>query len=294
VLILLLLVVVVIGGCTKDSITDILQAVVDASENSDGDSTGSEGAGNDSLELIEPVEAEDPEEESEGVSSEESSLGSDSEGGSVSPNVDFTPDVRMTDLEEVKVDRVVDGDTVIVTFSDSGDEEKVRLIGVDTPESATQDEHLDIPFGEVASKFTKDSLLNKTAYLEFDIDERDQYGRMLAYLYIDGKMFNYRLLREGYALQVTYPPNVKYEKEFSAAVEAARKDKNGIWALRADYEDYSVSKKKAKYVGSKSSFKFHTLECELGDTISEENKVYFADRDDAIKAGFIPCKDCKP
>ena len=77
--------------------------------------------------------------------------------------------------DTVKVTRVVDGDTIIVDLN--GVEERVRLIGIDTPESVHPDASRNLPEGKVASEFTKSRLEGKEVKLEFDVQERDQYGR---------------------------------------------------------------------------------------------------------------------
>jgi len=103
-----------------------------------------------------------------------------------------------------KVVRVVDGDTIIVDLN--GAEERVRLIGIDTPESVHPDKEKNVEYGQIASAFTKDMLEGKQVHLEFDVQERDQYGRLLAYVYLNGEMFNKILLEQGHATVVTYPP----------------------------------------------------------------------------------------
>lgn len=131
--------------------------------------------------------------------------------------------------EGVDVVRVVDGDTIIIDLD--GDEERVRLIGIDTPESVHPDEERNVPYGETASDFTKSMLEGKTVGIEFDAQERDQYGRLLAYVYLDGVMFNKTLLQEGHAKVTTYPPNVKYVEDFTNLQERARAEGKGLWAL---------------------------------------------------------------
>lgn len=126
------------------------------------------------------------------------------------------------------VTRVVDGDTIIVTKD--GTETKVRLIGIDTPESVHPDKEKNTEFGELTSEYTKNKLLNKQVVLELDVQEKDKYGRVLAYVYIDGVMFNKLLLQEGMAQVSTYPPNVKYVEEFEEIQKKARTDKVGLWA----------------------------------------------------------------
>lgn len=128
-----------------------------------------------------------------------------------------------------KVVRVVDGDTIIIDYK--GKEERLRLIGVDTPESVHPDKSKNSELGEKASKFTKDKLEGQKVKVEFDVQERDHYGRLLAYVYLNDVMFNKTLVKEGYAQVATYPPNVKYTDDFIALQKIARNDNKGLWAV---------------------------------------------------------------
>jgi len=128
------------------------------------------------------------------------------------------------DRGSVKVSRVVDGDTIEVILD--GVEEKVRMIGVDTPEVYGGAE----PYGPEASAFTKGRLAGQTVDLEFDVEERDRYGRLLAYVWLDGEMFNETLVREGYAQVMTIPPNVSHAQRFVALQKEAREAGRGMWA----------------------------------------------------------------
>jgi hypothetical protein len=108
--------------------------------------------------------------------------------------------------------------------------DRVRLIGVDTPETkepgcAAQ------PYGTDASEFTTDELEGEEVELEFDEDRDDRYGRLLAYVYKDDEMFNETLLEEGYAQVYTISPNDKYEDRFEDVQEEAKEAEIGIWAL---------------------------------------------------------------
>lgn len=114
--------------------------------------------------------------------------------------------------------RVVDGDTFVVNYN--GVEEYVRLIGVDTPESVHPDSEKNTEAGILASDYTKARLEGKQVELEFDVQQRDMYGRLLAYAYVDGVMYNKTLLEDGVANLATYPPNVKYVDDFTAIVTA--------------------------------------------------------------------------
>ena len=72
-------------------------------------------------------------------------------------------------------------------------------------------------------------LEGKQVELEFDVESRDKYGRLLAYVYLDGQMYNKMLLEKGYAKIATYPPNVKYVDDFTKIQIEARENKVGLW-----------------------------------------------------------------
>jgi micrococcal nuclease len=128
-----------------------------------------------------------------------------------------------------KVSRVVDGDTIEVSPAVYGNEE-VRLIGMDTPETKEPSEEVE-PLGPEASAFATDSLTGQSVGLEFDVEREDQYGRLLAYVYLGGEMFNEALVEEGWAQAYPYEPNTRYEGRFAAAQEEARAAGIGIWGL---------------------------------------------------------------
>jgi micrococcal nuclease len=133
------------------------------------------------------------------------------------------------DDEGYLVTRVVDGDTIIVNID--GTDERVRLTGIDTPESVHPDSGKNVPYGKTASDFTKEALEGKYVTLELDAQERDRYGRLLAYVYTDGKMFNETLLSEGHAKVATFPPNVRYADTFTELQKDARERGVGLWAV---------------------------------------------------------------
>ncbi|WP_162356819.1 thermonuclease family protein [Metabacillus mangrovi] len=142
--------------------------------------------------------------------------------------------------------RAVDGDTLEVKVSDTGKTEKIRLILVDTPE--TKHPQLGVqPFGKEASAFTADELTGKNVELEKDVTERDRYGRVLAYVWIDGVNFNKLLIEKGLARVAIYQPDVKHVDEFRAAQEKAQQAGKGIWSIE-NYvqEDGYVTKEEPK------------------------------------------------
>ena len=132
------------------------------------------------------------------------------------------------DAVPAKVQRVSDGDTFVATVM--GRRERIRVIGVDTPESAAPNQP-DEPYGEEASDFAKLYLDGETVRLAGDAEPRDRYGRMLAYVWLeDGTFWNALLVAEGYAQQLTIPPNVTYERLFRRLAAEARREDRGLWA----------------------------------------------------------------
>ena len=128
-----------------------------------------------------------------------------------------------------RVTRVVDGDTIRVTLG--GTEEPVRLIGIDTPETHGRG-GLRECFGSEASRRLADLLpAGTTVRLVRDVEARDRYDRLLAYVYraSDDLFVNLAMAREGYATTLTYPPNVTHADEFVAAVRGAREAGRGLW-----------------------------------------------------------------
>jgi micrococcal nuclease len=127
----------------------------------------------------------------------------------------------------VKVDRVVDGDTAKVFFE--GRSEYVRYIGIDTPESVDPDSPVEC-FGPEAKEFNQSKLGAGTVRLEFDEDQRDRYGRLLAYVYVGDLMLNAELLRQGYAETMTIAPNDSRADKFREIEANARNMGLGMWS----------------------------------------------------------------
>ncbi len=127
--------------------------------------------------------------------------------------------------------RINDGDTIVV--NQNGQEETVRLIGVDTPE--TKDPRKPVQcFGKEASNWTKSQLEGQRVRLEVDVTQgdRDRYNRLLAYVFraSDNLFINHTLITEGYGHEYTYQSNpYKYQSDFRAAEQAAREQGRGLW-----------------------------------------------------------------
>lgn len=130
-------------------------------------------------------------------------------------------------LEEVEVTRVIDGDTFECVIN--GKTQKVRLIGVDTPESVHPDKNKNIAEGKKASDYTKEKLQGKKVGLEYDVQKNDKYGRILAYVWNESKMYNLELLEKGYAKVMTIPPNIKYSELFLEKQKIAQETNQGFW-----------------------------------------------------------------
>jgi len=214
--------------------------------------------------------------------------------------------------DQFKVIRVVDGDTIIIDYK--GKYEKVRLLCVNTPESVHPDKKQNTFMGKVASDYSKESLKGKYVDLEFEGPIRGRYGRLLAYVFVDGKNFNLELVEQGLSPYYTkYGLSEKYDKEFRDAERYAREHKLNIW------ENYELTKKylrlKSKwgqhrtqvrappassqpsqwnYVASRNSKVFHRPDCGYVKRILPKNLIGFYSREEAIKSGRRPCKNCRP
>ena len=175
--------------------------------------------------------------------------------------------------------QVVDGDTL---YLDTG--EKVRLVGVNTPERGVE--------GYIASKnFLQKFCLNKKIGLDVDkAKKKDKYGRTLAVVIVGGKNVNEMLLKEGLAEIMYIPPSEFYPYNWA----------NDSTHVPDSYHTYSntqndtSSSGSGKYLGNSNSGKFHKISCKWGQKTAEHNRVYFSDRNTAISQGYKPCKVCNP
>jgi micrococcal nuclease len=127
---------------------------------------------------------------------------------------------------DARVERVVDGDTLVLAGG-----ERVRLIGVDTPETKKPGTPIEC-FGKKASAFTTAFVEGKRVRLELDVEERDRYGRLLAYVerVQDGLSVNAELVRRGYATALTIPPNVRHADDYARLARVARERGRGLWS----------------------------------------------------------------
>jgi len=122
-----------------------------------------------------------------------------------------------------KVIDVVDGDTIVL---ENGDH--VRYISADTPETVHPDKPIEC-FGPEASEKNRDLVLNKYVLLERDIEDKDNYGRYLRYVYTLRGSVNKILVEEGFAYSYYYPPNIKHHDEYIKAELEAQDNSKGLW-----------------------------------------------------------------
>ena len=130
-----------------------------------------------------------------------------------------------------RVERVVDGDTFVIKID--GKDTKVRLIGVDAPESAAPADYgkENTKEGKIASAYLEKLINGRNVYLEYDLNYMDQYGRILAYVYMSDQktMVQETLLSEGYVQVMTVQPNIKYAERFTELQKKARQEGKGFW-----------------------------------------------------------------
>lgn len=136
----------------------------------------------------------------------------------------FTPVLTLPTNETSLVTRIIDGDTFQIETK-----QKVRLIGIDTPELNKANARDPECFGVQAAQQLSNLILNKKVRMEKDISETDRFGRLLRYVYLDNTFINQRLVDSGYAFASTYPPDIKFKDTLSLAQKTAQENKLGLW-----------------------------------------------------------------
>lgn len=199
------------------------------------------------------------------------------------------------------VTKVVDGDTIDVNIN--GMIERVRLIGIDSPESVAPGRAIEC-FGLESSKGAEKILKNQLVRLEADStqDNRDKYGRLLRYVTTkSGTAYGLEAIKQGLAFEYTFKNAYKYQKQFKAAQLEAQNNKSGLWsdlACGKKYEtkkisalclikgDISVKKIKSYYLPTCSNYGKIVVNSRLGEKL-------FCTEKEAQKAGFKKALDCK-
>jgi len=215
------------------------------------------------------------------------------------------------------IKKVVDGDTVVLSNG-----EKVRLIGLDTPE--TKDPRVKVQFfGKKATEYLKKIAEGKEVYLKYDQQKRDKYKRLLAYIYLkkNDVCLNEEMIKEGYAFAYTRFPFSKMDeyRDFQKKALLAGK---GLWGenykdsiltierkqdlIKNAYRDAgiefgtptrsndqeSIAPKDFSFVGNKNSKTLHHIDCNSAKKMKEKNKVYFKTIDEALQIGYKKCRRC--
>jgi len=170
-------------------------------------------------------------------------------------------------------------------------EERIRLLCVDTPESVHPDQSKNTEVGRKASEYTKYRLTGQSVDLEFESKKRGKYGRLLAYVLLDGVNFNIELVQKGWSKYYTkYGNSEKYHSPFMAAEKMAREQGLNIWAGIIDNYSKGLICKLVR--GNVKSMVFHQPECRYFDC--KNCTKAFPGRHEAIKAGYSPCGICRP
>ncbi len=146
------------------------------------------------------------------------------------PAVSQAPSLPDTTLERAVVTNVVDGDTIDVSINRRT--RRIRLIGVDTPETSHPSSPVEC-FGREASRFLTELVNGQTVLLESDPSQgdRDRYNRLLRFVWLpDGRLVNYEIIAQGYGFEYTFRTPYKYQEQFKAAQRAARETQAGLWA----------------------------------------------------------------
>ena len=184
------------------------------------------------------------------------------------------------------VERVIDGDTIKVRVRDKI--ETVRYIGVDTPETVHPTRGVE-PYGKEASEFNKKLVEGKTVRLEFDVERRDRYGRLLAYVYVDTLFINAELVRQGYAQILTVPSNVKHVELFVRLQREAILANRGLWGFTPQQPvEGPVSANTIVYV-TRTGTKYHRDGCRYLSQSKIPIKL-----SEAKRRGLTACSVCRP
>ena len=185
-------------------------------------------------------------------------------------------------VTEALVAEVRDGDTVVL---DSG--QKVRLLGIDTPELEREGQPADF-LAHKAKQVLTDLAQGKRVRLEYDKVRYDRYGRVLAFLFLmEGTDLSREMVRRGLARVYTIPPNLRFREELLAAQREAIQARRGIWLRALKQDEFS-------YIGNKRSLIFHRPTCPQGEKTAKSNRVEIRSLTDAYLQGYSPCRTCKP
>jgi len=186
------------------------------------------------------------------------------------------------DGKEYLVKQVLDGDTIKLETG-----EIVKYSGIDAPKLLKKKNSGAEFYAREATKYNKKLVFMRKVRLEFDVEKKDQQGRLLAYVFTKNVFVNAELIRLGYAKSAVVTPNVKYKDLFLNYQQKAKEEEKGLWQeMKQDTE--------TSYIGNKRTHSLHRPSCNYVNKIPEKSKIVFRNRADAMKIGYIPCKYCKP
>ena len=139
------------------------------------------------------------------------------------PNQTPTPTANPPNRILTKAIKVIDGDTIVIEGG-----QHVRYIGIDAPEIRRDKQPAEC-FGPEAAAKNRELVENKVVVLEKDVSDKDKYGRLLRYVWLDDFFVNEQLVKEGFAKILTIPPDLKYKSLFNTAQTFAAQNKYGVW-----------------------------------------------------------------
>jgi micrococcal nuclease len=184
--------------------------------------------------------------------------------------------------QEALVVQVIDGDTLMLAGGI-----KVRVLGIDAPEMERDGQPADF-LAHQAKATLAELILNRTVSLSYDRLRYDQYGRLLAYLFLpDQTLVNAELVRRGLARVYFIAPNLRYQKELLTAQQEAIEAQRGVWRQLLQQDE-------AFYLGNRNTLRLHRPKCPLAAQMALANQVRFTSLKSAYLQGYSPCRSCKP
>ncbi len=179
---------------------------------------------------------------------------------------------------------VVDGDTFFIT-----DGRRVRLKGIDAPEISHQLGEPSQYYAREAKRFLISLIWKKKVILARSGREKDRFNRIVAYVYLpDGRFINLLMLKMGCAFYFPHKGQVpQMRKLFLRAQRTAMREGVGFWK-----RILSLPSAQQRFIGSKKSLRFHTINCVLGRNISPRNRIIFPSLYKAFFKGYAPCRIC--
>ena len=194
--------------------------------------------------------------------------------------------VSIVNAQALTCTGVLNGNTILLSNG-----EKVRLIGVAIPKTKQLNKSAEYIRKET-SAFTKQIVEGKEIQLEYDPQERDKQGQLLAYVFLlDGTFLNAEIIKQGYGRVDARLP-FKYLKEFRSYEKEAQDAKSGLWATKSTAQEPKYIRE--YYMGAKNSSIYHQPNCSLIRKVNPLDRKMFNSVKDAVNAGYLPCKICKP